>query len=55
MVLKEHGDIQTLYHDDAMKAMPPTNVSKGQQGRRAALDRKRARFTMKDTGRQAVR
>ncbi|KAL5655859.1 hypothetical protein ACJX0J_035178, partial [Zea mays] len=54
MVLKEHGDIQTLYHDDAMKAMPPTNVSKGQQGRRAALDRKRARFTMKDTGSKAV-
>lgn len=52
MVLNEHGDIQAIYHDDGVKARP--NGSKEQQGRRPALDRKRARFTMKDTGRQAV-
>nr|AAU04626.1 CENP-C1 [Saccharum officinarum]AAU04628.1 CENP-C1 [Saccharum officinarum]AWY10676.1 putative expressed centromere protein c [Saccharum hybrid cultivar SP80-3280]AWY10701.1 putative expressed centromere protein c [Saccharum hybrid cultivar SP80-3280] len=49
MVLKEHGDIQALYHDDGVKARPPANGSKEQQGRRPALNRKRARFTMKDT------
>uniref|UniRef100_A0A804LD69 Uncharacterized protein n=2 Tax=Zea mays TaxID=4577 RepID=A0A804LD69_MAIZE len=50
MVPKEHGDIQALYHDDGVKGRPPANGSKEQQGRRPALDRKRARFAMKDTG-----
>ncbi|ONL93475.1 centromere protein C [Zea mays] len=43
MVPKEHGDIQALYHDDGVKGRPPANGSKEQQGRRPALDRKRAR------------
>jgi hypothetical protein len=54
MVPKEHEDIQALYHDDGVKGRPPANGSKEQQGRRPALDRKRARFAMKDTGRQAI-
>jgi hypothetical protein len=54
MVPKEHGDIQALYHDDGVKGRPPANGSKEQQGRRPALDRKWARFAMKDTGRQAI-
>ncbi|KAG0538482.1 hypothetical protein BDA96_03G239800 [Sorghum bicolor] len=49
MVLKEHGDIQPLYHDDGVQVRPPVNGSKEQQGGRPALNRKRARFTMKDT------
>ncbi|PWZ54280.1 hypothetical protein Zm00014a_014856 [Zea mays] len=43
MVPKEHGDIQALYHDDGVKGRPPANGNKEQQGRRPALDRKRAR------------
>ncbi|KAL5679143.1 hypothetical protein ACJX0J_005528, partial [Zea mays] len=54
MVPKEHGDIQALYHDDGVKGRPPANGSKEQQGRRPALDRKRARFAMKDTGSKPV-
>jgi hypothetical protein len=53
-LLKEHRDIQVLYHDDGVKDNPSTNGSKEQQGRRPALDCKQARFAMKDTGRQIV-
>ena len=45
MVLKGHGDIQMLYHDDGVKAWGPANGKKDQQGRRPGLDRKRGRFT----------
>jgi len=46
-VLKGHGDIQMLYHDDGAKAWGPANGKKDQQGRRPGLDRKRGRFTHK--------
>ncbi|WVZ69686.1 hypothetical protein U9M48_018434 [Paspalum notatum var. saurae] len=43
MVLKEHGDIQMLYHDDRPKTGLHSNGNKEQQGRRPGPDRKRGR------------
>ncbi|CAL4948711.1 unnamed protein product [Urochloa decumbens] len=53
-VLKGHGDIQMLYHDDGVKAAPPAKGKKDQQGGRPGLERKRARFTQKAPERKAV-
>ncbi|CAO1948367.1 unnamed protein product [Urochloa humidicola] len=53
-VLKGHGDIQMLYHDDGAKAAPPANSKKDQQGRRPGLERKRAWFTHQAPERKAV-
>ncbi|XP_062205572.1 centromere protein C-like [Phragmites australis] len=47
MVMKEHGDIRTLYQDGGAKAVAAANGKNNQQGRRPALDRKRPRFTIK--------
>ncbi|KAJ1284332.1 hypothetical protein BS78_03G196000 [Paspalum vaginatum] len=54
MVLKEHRDIQMLYHDDGPKAGPNANGKKEQQGRRPGPDRKRGRFTLKENASKPV-
>jgi hypothetical protein len=54
MVLKGHGDIRILYHDDGVKVAPHANGTKDQQGRKPAPDRKRSRFTQKAHERQTT-
>ncbi|XP_022682591.1 centromere protein C isoform X2 [Setaria italica] len=54
MVLKGHGDIRMLYHDDGVKVAPHANGTKDQQGRRPGPDRKRSRFTQKAHERKLV-
>lgn len=54
LAIKRRGDIRKLYQDDGVKVTAAANGKNNQQGRRPALDRKQARFTIKAPKRQAT-